>query len=171
LHRRTVTCEAFERDDDLIEIEGTLLDVKPHPFVLRERGMVNPGEAIHQMKLVIAIDRGFVIHDARAVTLNSPYRICSAINEDYRKIIGMQIGPGFTRQVKRMFHGILGCSHMTELLPSMATTAFQAVWSSRKDRGQPNPSRDTYGQNSPFDGCHALRRDGDLVRNFFPQQR
>jgi hypothetical protein len=30
LHRRTVTCEAFELDDDLIEIEGTLLYVTRH---------------------------------------------------------------------------------------------------------------------------------------------
>lgn len=169
LHTRTIICEAFERNDGLIDIEGTLRDIKFLPFVLPERGLVNPGEAIHQMKLVITIDRGFVINDARAMTLDSPYSICGAINDSYRQIIGLQIAPGFTNQVKQLFRGVAGCSHMTELLPPMATTAFQVVWSSKEEFSDVKPGDDPSKRTTPLGGCHALRQDGEVVRIHFPK--
>ena len=55
LHTRTISCAAFIRGDNLVEIEGTLLDIKHQPFVIAERGVVAAGEAIHKMKFVITI--------------------------------------------------------------------------------------------------------------------
>ena len=166
LHTRTVTCAAFARDDDLIDIEGTLLDIKPYPFLLPERGVVQPGEAVHEMKLVITIDRSFLIVDAKAQTLHSPYRICSSINESYRQIIGLRIEPGFTQNIKRLFKGVSGCPHLSELLPPMATTAFQVLWASKE--AYSDPEGQSKNRPTPLGGCHALRHDGDVVRLYFP---
>ncbi len=166
IHTRTVSCEAFAREDELIDIEGTLLDIKPYPFELPERGVVPSGEAVHEMKLLITIDRSFLIHDAKAQTLHSPYRICGSITDSYRQIIGLRIEPGFTQNIKRLFKGINGCPHLSELLPSMATTAFQVIWASKEAYSDPEGHSEK--RPTPLGGCHALRHDGDVVRLYFP---
>lgn len=169
LHTRTIQCAAFRRKDGLVDIEGTLLDTKSHPLDLPERGVLAPGEPIHEMKLVMTIDDDFLIHDAVAMTLNSPYLICGAVNESYRKIIGLRIAPGFIHRIKQMFRGVEGCSHLTELLPPMATTAFQGAWSSKDVFSDVDPQRDSGRRETPLGGCHALRQDGEVVRVHFPQ--
>ena len=128
VHTRRVVCEGFARDDGLFDIEGTLTDTKPFVLALPER-VVDVGRPIHQMKVRLAIDRDFVIHEAEARTLHAPYAVCGDITDSYRQLVGLRIQPGFTQAVKRRFRGVLGCSHMTELLPPMATTAFQILWS------------------------------------------
>jgi hypothetical protein len=170
LHTRTITCEAFSRDDDLIDIEGTLTDIKHQPFTLPERGVVLPGEALHEMKFVITIDRDYVIRDAKTITLQSPYKICNAINDKYKEIIGLRIESGFTRKIKKLFKGIDGCAHLTEMLPTMATIAFQVVWSTKEKQNSGNESEvDAVNRPTPFGGCHALRYDGEVVKQYFPQ--
>ena len=86
LHTRTITCEAFAHGDGLVDIEGTLLDIKHHQIVLPERGVVAPGEAVHEMKLVITIDRSFVIHDKvlEGDTVNRPTPLggCHALSQN-----------------------------------------------------------------------------------------
>jgi Protein of unknown function (DUF2889) len=167
LHTRTISCKAFARNDDLIDIEGTLLDIKTYPMPLPERGIVPTGEPLHEMKLSITIDRSFLIRDASALTLHSPYRICDSINDSYRQIIGLRIESGFTQNIKRMFRGVNGCQHLTELLPTMATTAFQVMWATKETYSNLDSEADKRA--TPLDGCHALRRDGDVVRLHFPQ--
>jgi len=166
IHLRQISCVAYQRDDGLIEIEGTLVDTKPFPLTLPERGHLEPDEKIHEMTLRLTIDQEFMILDAVAATLHSPYRVCGAINPAYAQLIGTRIGPGFVLHVKRTFRGVEGCSHMTELLPAMATTAFQAVWS---DAAKFNPENLDTGY-SPLNGCHALRLDGEVVKLYFPNK-
>lgn len=167
VHTRRIVCEGFLRDDGLFDIEGTLTDTKPDVLELPER-TIAPGEPIHMMKVRLTIDRDFMIHDADAQTLYAPYGVCGSILDSYRQLVGLRIEPGFTQVVKRRFRGVLGCSHMTELLPPMATTAFQILWS------QPEAVHGSHEQGglqrtSPLGGCHALRLDGEVVRLHFPQ--
>lgn len=65
-----------------------------------------------------------------------------------------------------MFRGTLGCSHLTELLPSMATTAFQVLWSERDGPASKAAPSDRPNA-SPLDGCHVLRVDGPVARLHF----
>lgn len=167
VHTRRIVCEGFEREDGLFDIEGTLTDTKPVELNLPER-VIAPGEPIHLMKVRLTIDADFVIHDADAQTLHAPYGVCGSIADSYRQLLGLRIQPGFTQIVKRKFRGALGCSHMTELLPPMATTAFQMLWS--QPQTFPGAQERGGGQRaSPLGGCHALRLDGDVVRLYFPQ--
>jgi hypothetical protein len=168
LHLRRIFCEGFERDDGLIDIEGTLIDTKPYPLEMVEKSLA-ADEAIHQMTVRLTIDRQRVIHEVEAHTLASPYRVCGSIVASYKRLIGLRIEPGFTQMIKRMFRGTLGCTHLTELLPSMATTAFQILWAQPEDFGMADEVG-TQRRTSPLDGCHALRLDGDVVRMHMPER-
>ncbi len=165
IHLRRITCEGFKRDDGLFDIEGTLIDTKPFDVELPEKE-VPAQAAIHHMMLRLTIDRHWTISDAVAKTLHGPYGTCGEISESYRQLIGLRIEPGFTKRVKRMFRGTLGCSHLTELLPPMATTAFQMLWSEH-DGPAPAAAASDKPNTSPLGGCHVLRVDGPVARLHF----
>lgn len=166
VHLRRISCEGYERDDGLYDIVGTLIDTKPFPIDMTEKSLA-ANEAIHHMTVCLTIDQERLIHDVVARTVHGPHAVCGAITESYRKLIGQRIQPGFTKTVKRLFRGDLGCTHMTELLPPMATTAFQMLWRSADDvTDAEQPER----RNSPLGGCHALKLDGEIVRLHFPDQ-
>lgn len=167
LHLRRIECAGYAREDGLFDIEGRLIDTKPYDLVLPERPLL-ANEPIHQMTVLMSIDKAFLIHDLQARTLNAPYSVCDRITSAYAQLIGHRIEPGFTQTIKRMFRGVEGCSHITELLPAMATTAFQVIWSdvgnydnSVADNGRP--------RSSPLGGCHALKLDGEVVQRHFRQ--
>jgi len=165
VHLRRIVCAGYERDDGLWDVEGTLIDTKPFALELPEHA-VAAGEPIHEMTVRLTIDRQRMIRDAMARTVHGPYRVCGDIAASYRQLIGLRIEPGFTQRVKRLFRGTLGCSHMTELLPPMATTAFQILWAQPQGFGAPDRAGAST-RSSPLGACHALRLDGEVVKLHF----
>ncbi len=148
-----------------MDIEGTLTDTKPEPIQMVEKALA-ANQPIHRMMVRLTIDRDRLIHGAAAFTMDSPYSVCGDIATSYAQLVGLRIEPGFTKTVKRMFRGTLGCSHLTELLPPMATVAFQMLWS--KPNGfKGADSDDTALRSSPLGGCHALKLDGQVVKLHF----
>lgn len=164
LHTRRIQCEGFEREDGLIDLEGTLVDTKPVPLQLVNRE-VPAGEAIHRMRVRLTIDRERRIVDAQAFSEATPYPDCAEVEQAYRRLIGLRIEPGFTMTVKRLFRGVAGCTHMTELIPPLASTAFQVLWADGDFGGA--DAQDSGRRTSPLGGCHALRLDGQVVRTWF----
>ncbi len=125
LHRRTIEIVGYKRGDGLFDIEGRLLDRKDVEFPVGGRKLA-PGEPVHEMWLRITVDRELRIVDAAAATDAMPYPgECDRIAPDYRKLIGLSIGPGYLRQVKELLGGVRGCTHITELAGSLATAAYQ----------------------------------------------
>ena len=161
LHHRSIHVQGYKRDDGLFDIEGHLNDSKDVDFKLQS-GVRPAGESVHSMWLRITIDRTLTIVDAEAVAEAMPYpSYCDQIVPDYKKLIGLAIRPGFSAQVKRLFSGTRGCTHITDLIGMVATTAFQTI------AGQIQQPPETI----PFqlDKCHALALDAPAVARFYPQ--
>jgi len=161
LHHRNINMRGYRRDDGLFDIEGHLHDSKDVDFKVAS-GMRYAGDSIHSMWLRITLDTTLTIVDVAASTDAMPYPgVCNQVTPDYRKLIGLAIRPGFTNQVRNRLGGIHGCTHLTELVSSLATTAFQTIAGQGM---QPAGSK-------PFqlDRCHALRTDGPAVARFYPQ--
>lgn len=163
-HLRRITCEAFEREDGLLDIEALLIDTKPEPVRLVTGKKVEPGEAIHQMRVRLTVDRERWIVDASAYSEERPYPECEGIEPAYRQLVGLRIEPGFNLQVKRLFRGEAGCTHISELIPVMASTVFQVLWTDTESSDLASPS----AKSSPVGACHGLRLDGQVVRTHFP---
>jgi hypothetical protein len=162
LHVRTVTCRGYRREDGLFDIEGHLTDTKTYAFDNAHRGTVRPGEPLHAMSLRLTVDLDLTIVEAVACTDAGPFAICPAITPAFASLEGLRIGRGFRRAVQERVGGIKGCTHLVELLGPIATTAFQTVAPLRR-------SRPAAGPPSHLDTCHALRRDGPVVREHHPQ--
>jgi len=128
IHQRQINCYGYRREDGLWDIEGHLVDTKSYTFENQYRGAIKPGEALHDMWLRITVDNELNIHDAEAIILASPYKMCPDITDNYKKLIGLKIKAGWRREVNKVAGGIKGCTHLVELLSPIATTAFQTIY-------------------------------------------
>ena len=175
IHTRTIRCEAFQREDGLWDIEGHITDVKSYDFANRDRGgWIKAGEPLHGMWLRITVDERYLIHAAEAVTDYSPFNVCPEIAINYAKLVGLKIGTGWRKEVHRRVGGVAGCTHLTDLLAPMATTALQAMNSgSRKDKNADRPPEDpsikAAKQAKIINRCYALSESGAVAKEFFPE--
>jgi len=161
LHRRTIEIVGYRREDGLFDIEGRLLDRKDVEFPVGGRRL-DPGEAVHDMRLRITVDRELRIVDAEASSDSMPYLgECDRIAPDYTKLIGLSIGPGYLRHVKELLGGVRGCTHITELAGSLATAAFQTFAGQGLAPSERKPPQ--------LDHCHALDSHGPAVAQFYPK--
>lgn len=169
-HTRTVTCQGFQRDDGLWDIDGWMTDVKDYGFANKDRGgWVEAGEPLHGMGLRLTVDDELNVVAVVAMSEYGPYTVCPQITSAYQQLAGLRIGPGWNARVRRMFAGVGGCTHLTELLGPMATTAVQTVFSStRRDAGGEGTADD--GRRPRFlDTCHAMASDGPVVLREYPR--
>ncbi len=184
VHTRQITCRGYRRKDGLWQIEASVADEKGQAVPFSSRPAVLPGELIHHFSLCVLIDDDYLIRDAQARTLAAPWAVCTDIAADYRKLIGLRIGPGFTRAVREVLGGTLGCTHLRELLQQMATTAYQTIDPARAKReadaageiDRPGSDRlDTRitakmgGAPAILNTCIAYRTDSPVVQRRWPQ--
>ena len=166
VHHRHIDCRGYRREDGLFDIEGHLVDTKAYPFDNAWRGPIPPGEPLHDMWLRLTVDEELTVIEAQAETSAGPYPVCPAITPAFFKLEGLRIGPGWRRAVQARLGGVQGCTHLVELLGPLATTAFQTVYPLRA----PDTAGDADERPPPHLGsCHALARDGEIVRQHHPR--
>ncbi|GJH08438.1 DUF2889 domain-containing protein [Caballeronia novacaledonica] len=166
VHTRRVECMGFERSDGLFDIEGRMRDTKSTDSDLLFK-TVPAGSPIHDMRIVVTIDAKLVIRRIDAHSDAAPSRFCAEINHAYRSLEGLSIGAGFMKEVKSRLSGSKGCTHLTELLGPIATTAIQTLMGWRKPADAPNGADE--GQpavqaHPMIDTCHAWRAGGEVVQ-------
>lgn len=166
LHRRALDVQVFARDDGLFDVEASLIDTKSHDVPLADAPR-KAGDPIHEMHLHLTIDSALTITAASSETLWMPYvTACSEHGDAYAQLIGLNLLKGFRQAVAERLGGTRGCTHLTELCQVLPTAVIQAMAGSvidtREGDGNGNP---------PFqiDRCHALRRDGATVAQFYPR--
>ena len=164
LHTRAIDCRGYAREDGMWDIEAHLQDTKTYAFPNAVRGTVHPGEPLHDMWLRLTLDAEMLIHDIEAVTDSGPYPICGDITPDFAKLKGLRIGPGWMRKVRAHVGGVQGCTHLVELLQTLATVAFQTVFSRTRNDQRPATTDSSNTRPSHIDTCHALRADGPVVK-------
>lgn len=163
IHHRRVECTGYLRDDGLWDIEGRIIDTKTYERDSKER-IIPAGEPMHDMFLQLTVDDQFLVRDLVARTDASPFASCPGCNHGYRQLIGMHlIGAGFSQKARELFRGARGCTHITELLGPVATTAYQtiATWHHDHENLAADPRL--------LDSCHGFRRDGEVVKLHFAE--
>ncbi len=170
MHTRRVTCEAYMREDGLIDIEGVMTDVKPETVNSHYR-VIDADTPFHHMRLTVTVDQEFLIHDVLAETLASPTPVCGDITSAYRNLIGLRIGPGFKKAVAERVGGLAGCTHLTDLLGPMATALIQSTFALRQEEKRQRAQEDpNHVRPRPWvvGTCHAYHPDGDAALRIWP---
>jgi hypothetical protein len=166
IHERVIDCRGYRRADGLWDIEGHLTDIKSYPFANAHRGEIRPGEPIHDMWIRLTLDDDLTVVAVEATTVAGPFAICGAIAPAFHKLEGLRVGPGWRKAVHARLGGVQGCTHLVELLGPIATTAYQTihVWRARHE-----PALETDRPPPHLNSCHALARDGEIVREHYPR--
>ena len=165
-HRRQIDVQVFSRGDGLWEVDATLTDTKTRAAQMAE-GARPPGTPIHDMLLRLVVNERFDIVEAGSQTRWMPYTgSCDQHGDVYGRLVGLNLLQDFRKLMRRRVGGVLGCTHITELAQVLPTAVVQAFAGEVLDtRGN------TEGAQRPFqiDRCHALRSDGDVVRQHYPR--
>jgi hypothetical protein len=172
LHRRLIEMHGHAREDGLYDIEAWLEDTKSYPVENQDRGTIQPGEPLHGMWIRLTVGEDMVIRTCEAASDFTPYTICPQAAPNFAALAGVSIGPGFNRAVKDRVGGVLGCTHLREVLAQMATVAFQTIgpmrWRREREareaaiaRGEtPPPAR----RSVPLGSCLAYAPDSEVVK-------
>ena len=161
LHTRNITIRGYRRSDGLYDIEGHLMDVKTRDMTL-SAGVRKAGEPVHEMWLRMTIDTRLNIVAAEAQSDAVPYPgHCGEITPHYEKLVGLSLRPGFAAKVRELFGSTRGCTHISELIGSVATTAYQTLTGQVKLPENMKPFQ--------LDKCHALVTDGPVVARYYPR--
>ncbi|MDN7139807.1 DUF2889 domain-containing protein [Pseudomonas sp. JQ170] len=166
LHTRKVVCSGYEREDGLFDIEGCLLDTKgiATQFVYNT---VPADGVLHYMRITMTLDLNMEIRQLTAVTEKAPTPVCGQVNRAYAALVGLRIGPGFKQRVAERVGGLKGCTHLTEMLGPMATTAIQTLAPVMQKRLRERAATDPdfkMPDHWVIGTCHAYHPDGDAAR-------
>lgn len=149
IHTRRITCEAYERDDGLWDVEGNMIDTKTYDT---DRGKA--GQPLHNMWVRLTLDTQFVIREVESAMDAYPQAVCPHAVNPMKDLVGVKVGAGWQGEVRRRIGGALGCTHLRELLAPMATTAMQAMGGVLRSRGTGHPRQ---GKGT----CYAKSDDAD----------
>ncbi len=133
MHKRTITCEGYARDDGLWDIEARIVDTKTYPIDEPYRGHRAAGSHVHDMRLRLTLDASMTVTDIAVATEHAPYSQCFTVESAFKRLIGARIGAGWRKAVQAAVGGTRGCTHLKELLMPAATVAFQTMGSWPKD--------------------------------------
>ena len=163
MHVRSVQLDGYKRVDGHWDIEAHLSDIKDHDYTLSSKTIAS-GDAVHDMRVRVTIDSKMNIVDALACTDAMPYEgMCDSIHPDYSKLVGLNLFNGFRKAVKVLFGATRGCSHITEMLMYLPTTALQTFASDVRD------NEDSGHKPYQLDKCHALDSHSDAVQRYYPR--
>lgn len=161
-HTRRIHFQSYQRDDGLWDIEGELLDTKsmdtPH---VRGNGVRKAGEPIHLMRIRTTINEQLVVQAIEAEMAAHPVDSCPAALDAMQKMVGACMGSGWRKAIEANLGKEAGCTHMRELLQSMATAAFQSIFAAFTSA--PNEPPRFLGQ------CTGWAFGGSAVAEYYPQ--
>jgi hypothetical protein len=128
LHTRRITCQGFEREDGLWDIEAHLVDTRGYTYTTPERGEMRPGMAGHDMWLRWTIGRDMVIRAIEVVSDATPYpSSCPKAAVSYQKLVGLNVGKGFLKAAQERIGRDESCTHLHTLIQAAANSSMQTI--------------------------------------------
>lgn len=168
MHTRRIESLGYLREDGLWDIEARMTDVKPYD-VHRDfdKSLMPKGVPFHDISVKITVDDSFLIKAIKVEMDSFPFPSCGGAVPSFAQIQGTRIGPGWNRWIKQTFEGKVGCTHVLELMPVVATTAFQTMW---QPLGEKYPQAVPMAVTKLVNSCHGWSEDGPMVKKLVEEQ-
>lgn len=171
MHKRSIEMRGYFRDDGLWDIEGFLLDTKPFDYHDARRRLKQAGSPVHQMSIRLTVDHRRTIVAAEAAIDSAPHPSCFDVNAGIQAMVGARVASGWKEEVRRRLPERAACTHLSELLVTMATAIFQTQTLGTNPEGAAPFEALRNGERTPFflDKCASWRLDSENVAELFPQ--
>lgn len=165
-HSRTINLQAYEREDGLWDLEALIEDVKPEPFVTQTTHF-HCGVPIHLMAIRVTVNQALDVLVAESNMQRMPFpTVCPEAQAGLERLVGANLLKGFRKEISKRIPTSGRCSHLAELAALLPTLAVQTVL-----QGQIIAENDDSPASRPLKigGCYALREDGPIVKEHYPQ--
>ena len=134
MHSRLIDMRGWGQSDGPYEVEGRVVDRKPHEFKSPNGFKVVPaGEPIHDMGVKLVFDSEMLVREVSTFTAAAPYGDCLSAGQTIQTLKGLRIGAGWGAEVRKRLGREQSCTHLMELLFPMATVALQTLIRFRAD--------------------------------------
>jgi hypothetical protein len=166
IQTRSIEVSSYEQDHEKLVIEGELKDRHLNPYRLAT-GEKKPPGVVHHLTIRLLLDvRTFQIEDVEVRMLQVPHEECLKIAGSLSPIRGLTVTNGLISKVRELAGNVKGCSHLTALLSSMVSAAFQglAAYYLQKPSGL-EPIADEVLR-LLLNTCWSWRMDGPLVKEY-----
>ena len=167
---RNLSCDGYQREDGLWDIEARILDTKTSSDREPYSDFRLSGEVTHDMALRLTFDDDMVVRDIAVAMPSAPDVPCHGVAPGFNRLIGKKIGAGWRRAVQECVGGAKGYTQLHDLLLSAATVAIQIAtkWPERPQAG-PSADPDCRTERPHFvDACKAWASDGEIVAALYP---
>ncbi|AYZ01379.1 DUF2889 domain-containing protein [Burkholderia multivorans] len=171
LHERRVITRGYLRDDGFWDIEGEIVDEKSYDSVDRERGTLSAGTPYHNMCARLTVDSDLKIHAVATSMPATPFTYCPGANDPAQHLVGKSLTRGFRRAVEDAIGDVKSCTHLKDLIMSMATTAYQTIFS-YQSQFMPELAEATFGGDTlPFfiNRCRTWEQSTPVVAMYYPK--
>jgi hypothetical protein len=176
LHTRRITCQGFEREDGLWDIEAHLVDTRGYTYTTPERGEMRPGMAGHDMWLRWTLDRDMVIRAIEVVSDATPYpSSCPKAAVSYQKLVGLNVGKGFLKAAQERIGRDESCTHLHTLIQAAANSSMQTIAGSLWEGNSGGAKTDklfggVQGSGKPalLGSCRTYQPDNPVVARMWP---
>ena len=166
IHTRTIDVRAFARDDGLFDVEARLIDRKPFAFWRVAQGEPTPpGEPLHDISIRLTVDKALVVRAIEASSDTTPFGICREAESTMAPLVGERIAAGWSSKVKSTLRGAQSCTHLMEMLITMATPALQGIRGLARER----KIDDTKLGAGKLDSCYAYSSERAVIKMHWPE--
>lgn len=167
IHHRTIDIKAFARDDGLYDVLAHLVDRKPFPFLrIDPYNPIPAGQPLHDFWIRITVDDGYVVRAIEAASDTTPFELCKEAETTLSVLVGARIASGWSSKVKSLLRGAASCTHLMEMLITMATPALQGIRGLAREHKVLMDSNAVTGK---LDSCYAYSSHRAVIKMHWPE--
>jgi hypothetical protein len=165
-----VTYNGYARDDGLWDIEAELRDVKTYDFHIPSQEPRAAGLPIHNLFIRLTVNDDMVVQDIATSMADFPHPECIQAPVNMHQMTGSTLGPGWRKAIERHVGGVLGCTHLREMLFNMATAAYQTIPSGMQYQRELDGVPEPVPEKPPLHvgKCMSWAFDGPVVERHYP---
>jgi hypothetical protein len=171
IHNRQIDITICTCDSDHLIVYGQLKDNRLVPTYSLSMERREP-TTVHGMRIAMKVAlKSLAIVAIETETPHIPHEECGPVKNCLEKIVGLQLKPGFSHNVRQRIGGPKGCIHLTTLLLAMAPAALQGYWT-HNDR-DPEKRKLTREQMDHYlvDTCYVWRREGPWLKKLTEEKK
>lgn len=170
-HTRKISYDCFRRADGAWDIDIRLTDVKGFPIQDIERGLLEPGQFVHDISARVTVDTAMNVLSVETSMDAVPYSLCGGGARGAQLLVGANLAKGWRETLNQSLGRTRGCTHLKEMLFGAATAAFQTISGEAEFRKGDAAPAGPETNSKPFyiDGCYSLSSQRTVVATHFPE--